>query len=60
MGQVKYVFNSADGLSFRLKVKLATDFGKLRDVCVVDNTELSERMQLFNAAKDSILLKQKD
>ena len=60
VGQVKYVFNSADGLSFRLKVKLATDFGKLRDVCVVDNTELSERMQLFNAAKDSILLKQKD
>ena len=60
VGQVKYVFNSADGLSFRLKVKLATDFGKLRDVCVVDNTELSERMQLLNAAKDSILLKQKD
>ena len=54
------MFNSADGLSFRLKVKLATDFGKLRDVCVVDNTELSERMQLLNAAKDSILLKQKD
>ena len=29
VGQVKYVFNSADGLSFRLKVKLATDFGNL-------------------------------
>jgi len=37
VGQIKYVFNSPDGLSYRLKVKLATDFGNLRDVCVIDN-----------------------
>lgn len=60
VGQIKYVFNSPDGLSYRLKVKLATDFGKLRDVCVIDNSKLSERIQLLNAAKDSISLKQKN
>ncbi len=60
VGQIKYVFNSPDGLSYRLKIKLATDFGRLRDVCVIDNSKLSERMQLLNAAKDSISLKQKD
>lgn len=60
VGQIKYVFNSPDGLSYRLKVKLATDFGRLRDVCVIDNSKLSERMQLLNAAKDSISLKQKN
>ena len=60
VGQIKYVFNSPDGLSYRLKVELSTDFGNLRDVCVIDNTHLRERMDLLQAANDSILLKAKD
>lgn len=33
VGQIEKVFNSPDGLSYRLQVKLATDFANLRDVC---------------------------
>ncbi|MBO4486508.1 MAG: rod shape-determining protein MreC, partial [Prevotella sp.] len=35
VGKVGYVFNSADGLSYRVQVHLSTDFGRLRDVCVI-------------------------
>ena len=59
VGQIKYVFNSPDGLSYRLKVKLATDFGNLRDVCVIDNTLLQERIDILRAARDSIQLRDK-
>lgn len=59
VGQIKYVFNSPDGLSYRLKVKLATDFGNLRDVCVIDNTRLQERIDILRAARDSIQLRDK-
>lgn len=54
VGQIKYVFNSADGLSYRLKVTLATDFGSLRDVCVIDNASMQEQIDILRAAKDSI------
>lgn len=59
VGQIKYVFNSPDGLSYRLKVKLATDFSNLRDVCVIDNTLLQERIDILRAARDSIQLRDK-
>lgn len=59
VGQIMYVFNSPDGLSYRLKVKLATDFGNLRDVCVIDNTLLQERIDILRAARDSIQLRDK-
>lgn len=59
VGQIKYVFNSPDGLSYRLKVKLATDFGNLRDVCVIDNTLLQERIDILRDARDSIQLRDK-
>lgn len=35
VGKVKKIENSEDGLSYRLKVNLGTDFGRLRDVCVL-------------------------
>ena len=54
VGQIKYVFNSPDGLSYRLKVQLATDFGNLRDVVIIDNAPLLERQRLLQAARDSI------
>jgi rod shape-determining protein MreC len=54
VGKIMHVYNSADGLSYRLNVKLGTDFGNLRDVCVIDNSVMNERLELLHAAQDSI------
>lgn len=54
VGKVLHVFNSADGLSYRVQVKLSTDFARLRDVCLVDDSALQERIDLMWAAQDSI------
>jgi rod shape-determining protein MreC len=54
VGTVGYVFNSADGLSYRVQVKLSTDFGRLRDVCVIADDTMKERIELMRAAQDSI------
>src|SRR5574344_1952532 len=45
------------GSDFLIDGGATTDFGNLRDVCVIDEPNLAERVQLLNAAKDS--LKQK-
>lgn len=58
VGKILHVYNSVDGLSYRLKVKLATDFGNLRDVCVIDDAPMEERLQILRAAQDSIKPKQ--
>ena len=58
VGCVQRVYNSANGMSYRLKVKLSTNFGNLRDVCVISDGEMAERMQLFEAAQDSLRGKQ--
>lgn len=54
VGKILHVFNSADGLSYRVQLKLSTDFGKLRDVCVIDDAAMRERLQIMRAAQDSI------
>ncbi len=54
VGKVLHVFNSADGLSYRVQVKLSTDFARLRDVCLVDDSALQERIDLMRAAQDFI------
>lgn len=54
VGKVLHVFNSADGLSYRVQLKLSTDFAKLRDVCVIDDTAMRERLEIMRAAQDSI------
>ena len=54
VGKVLHLFNSADGLSYRVQVKLSTDFARLRDVCLVDDSALQERIDLMRAAQDSI------
>ena len=54
VGKVLHVFNSADGLSYRVQVKLSTDFARLRAVCLVDDSALQERIDLMRAAQDSI------
>lgn len=56
VGQIVEVYNSRDGLSYKLKVRLSTDFGNLRDVAVIADKSIAERMQLMRAAKDSLKL----
>ena len=58
VGKILHVYNSANQMSYRLRVKLSTDFGRLRDVCVVDNTALSEQIEVMRAAEDSIRMKE--
>ena len=58
VGEIQQVYNSKDGLSYRLKVKLSVDFGKLRDVCVINDKAMEERIELLRAAQDSIKPKQ--
>lgn len=53
VGQIEKVFNSADGLSYKLQVRLSTDFGCLRDVCVISDKSIAERVRLMEAARDS-------
>lgn len=54
VGQIKEVYNSRDGLSYRLQVRLSTDFGNLRDVVVISDKSIAERVRLMQAARDSI------
>lgn len=57
VGKIEKVFNSPDGLSYRLMVRLSTDFGCLRDVCVITDKQMIERGHLQQAARDSLLMK---
>lgn len=54
VGKILHVFNSRDGLSYRVQLRLSTDFGRLRDVCVIDNTLLKEKAMILKAAQDSL------
>lgn len=54
VGKILHVFNSSDGLSYRVQVRLSTDFAKLRDVCVIDDAAMQERLDIMRAAQDSI------
>ena len=57
VGKVMRVYNSANGLSYRLRVKLTTDFGNLRDVVVINDGQVNERLRLLEAAQDSLSTK---
>lgn len=54
VGTVTKVYNSANGLSYRMKLKLSTDFGNLRDVSVISDKAMEEKLQLIEAANDSL------
>ena len=54
VGKIIEVYNSRDGLSYRLKVQLTTDFGNVRDVCVISDKGIAERTRLMEAARDSM------
>ena len=54
VGKIKHVYNSEDGLSYRLQIQLSTNFGNLRDVCVIDDASIRDQRQVIKAAQDSI------
>lgn len=59
VGKIEQVYNSRDGLSYKLKVRLSTDFSCVRDVCVISDKSIAERALLMQAARDSMNVKQK-
>jgi rod shape-determining protein MreC len=56
VGKIEKIYNSVDGLSYRLKVRLSTDFACLRDVAVISDKSIGERLRLMEQAKDSITM----
>ncbi len=56
VGQIVEVYNARDGLSYKLKVRLTTDFGNLRDVVVISDRSIAARMRIMQAARDSLKL----
>lgn len=60
VGKIETVYNSDDGLSYRVKVRLSTDFGSLRDVVVVNDKTIGERARLLQSARDSLKLNVKE
>ena len=54
VGKIVEVYNSRDGLSYKLKVHLSTDFGNVRDVCVISDKGIAERTRLMEAARNSM------
>ncbi len=58
IGKILHVYNSKDGISYSLMVELSTDFSNLRDVCIIDDSMMKERIELMRNAQD--LMKPKD
>lgn len=56
VGKIVEVYNSKDGLSYRLKVQLSTDFAHLSEVCVINDSTIAERLHLLQSAKDSLTI----
>lgn len=54
VGRITEITDSPDGLSYRLRVALSTDFGRLRDVCVITDEDLAERAGLMEEARQSL------
>ena len=58
VGRIKHVYNSDNGMSYRLKISLSTDFARLRDVCVINDTEMDKKLEILRAAEDSLKARQ--
>lgn len=54
VGTVSKKYNSKDGLSYLALIDLSTDFARLRDVCVIADARMEDRLKLIRAAQDSI------
>lgn len=60
VGKILHVYNSPDGLSYRCMVELSTDFGNLRNVCVLDDRTMRERLKVERAAEDSLKMRKEE
>ena len=58
VGRIKHVYNSDNGLSYRLNISLSTDFARLRDVSVINDREMDKKLELLRAAEDSLKARQ--
>ena len=58
VGRIKHVYNSDNGLAYRLKITLSTDFTRLRDVCVINDSEMDKKLEILHAAEDSLKTRQ--
>ena len=56
VGKIEKIYNSVDGLSYRLKIRLSTDFACLRDVYIISDKGIGEQSRLREAAQDSITM----
>jgi rod shape-determining protein MreC len=56
VGKIIHVYNSPDGVSYRIQVHLYTDFSTLRDVMVIDNEKVTEQVELLRHATDTLAL----
>ena len=54
VGKIIAIYNSPDGLSFSLKVRLSTDFACVRDVFVISDDSFLEQRQLADSARVSM------
>ena len=54
VGKIEHVYNSPDGLSYRLKIHLSTDFATLRHVMVIGNEQMAEQRLLQMHARDTL------
>ena len=59
VGKIEQAYNSSDGLSYKLKVQLSTDFSCVRDVVVISDRSIAERAAVMQAARDSMNVKQR-
>jgi rod shape-determining protein MreC len=51
VGTINEIKDSHDGLSYRLQVKLFTDFARLDNVCVIDYQNRKEQTMLEDSIK---------
>lgn len=51
VGTIEEMEDSKDGLSYLLKVKLATNFGRLNEVCVISKENYQEQKELEHKAQ---------
>ncbi|MBQ1796152.1 MAG: rod shape-determining protein MreC [Prevotella sp.] len=56
VGKIIHVYNSPDGVSYRIQVHLYTNFATLRDVMVIDNEKVTEQVELLRHAADTLAL----
>ncbi len=55
IGRILDTQDSPDGLSYRIRLELATDFARLSDVCVIDNSPAEEQLDVLRMAQDSLV-----